>query len=185
MSTMFAPPQYEPQQEMFVPQLTGSQLPFPEQGLPMPQQGGPLVYMAVPHVSPRGYHPYGMPMLAPMMGPHWSGNHFSNVPPQYTQLPPATAYGPAPLAMPAQLALPPPQEVPRAKRMKLMPSTQGPYYESPYDGESDSESDSVQPLYPEPEQKKRKLNTDGNSSSGNEVEKKLFVVSSNKKDFGG
>ena len=178
MSTQFAPPQYEPQQQMFVPQLTESQLPFPTQGLPMPQQGGQLVYMPVPHGSPRGYHPYGMPMLAPMMGPHWSGNHFSNVPPQYTQLPPATAYGPAPLAMPAQLALPPPQEVPRGKRM---PSTQGPYYESRYDRESDSESDSVQPL----PKKKPKWNTDGKSNSGNEVEKKLFVVSSNKEDFGG
>jgi hypothetical protein len=195
-STMFAPPQYEPRLD-YDTQLTGSQLPFAEPGLPMPQQGGTLVYMPVPHVSLRGYQPYGMPMVAPMnFGPHWSGPQFSNVPPQYSQLQPATLHGPAPLSRPARLALPPPQaaslpqshawrpglsavapaEVPRGKRT---PPTQGAYPPGLSDSESDMpqppESDMAQP----PPGKRQKCKPDGKYNSGK------FVDTSYKEDFGG
>jgi len=186
-----APLQNQPQQAMFVPQLTGSHMPVLQQGLPVPQHGGPLVYMAVPHVSPRGYHPYGPPMLAPMdLGPHWSGNQYCNVPPQYSQLPRATAHGPAPLAKRALLALPPPQaaslQVGRPRQPGNRPvALAAPWAENAVPGpDSDSESGSYQPQPPP----KKKLKLDPKKrkrDSCNEPATKKIVLDCKQENLGG
>ena len=192
-SPMFAPAQYEPQQQMLVPQLTGPQLPFAQQGMPMLQQGSPLMYMPVQHVSPQGYYPHGMPMLAPTnSATPWPGHHMSNVPPQYSQLPPGTAHGAAPeLANPAQMALRRPQiqswpagpssaapaEVPWRTRMT---SRQESCDYSRNTRQSDSDSGSL-----EPPPKRRSLKTDGKTKAQPLPRQEQFVESSNKKDFGG
>ena len=187
-----APLQNQPQQAMFVPQLTGSHMPVLQQGLPVPQHGGPLVYMAVPHVSPRGYHPYGPPMLAPMdLGPHWSGNQYCNVPPQYSQLPRATAHGPAPLAKRALLALPPPQAAslqvgrPRQPGNRPVALAAAPWAENSLDDpESDSESGSFQPQ--PPPKKKQKLDSKKRKrDSCNVPATKKYVVECKQENLGG